>query len=297
MRASVREVFFDYTAGREGFTPFMYCDTLNLVTTGVGNLIDAGPRNGFDISAKAMAPAMGLPWKFKAPGWTSKNPVAGERASQEEIREAWTRTKLKEQESPGFNQKGGFAYAGFQPLTLDLEALKTLFNKTLTSFDASLSKHYPGYEVWPADAQLAILSMSWAMGPAFHPALGFSSFFNAVNAEDFEAAKAASVFKGGGALEDESKPPRDAKLISRNAAHQIMFQNAANVVKGGGDRDLVFFPISGGPATPATVPAGRGGIANISGKAPILGAATFGVAGAGILGWGLYEYLKGRKKR
>jgi len=98
MRQSVKDIFFDFSAGHEGFTPFMYCDILNLVTTGIGNLIDNGPRNGFDISNVAMAPAMGLPWKFKGPGWTSKNPVAADTASQADIREAWIRTKLKEQE-------------------------------------------------------------------------------------------------------------------------------------------------------------------------------------------------------
>ena len=108
MRQVIKDTFFDFTAQREGFTPFMYADTVNLVTTGVGNLIDLGPRNAFDISAKAMSPAMSLPWKLKGPGWTAKNPIVAGPASQDEIRESWIRTKLKEQETPGFNKGGGF---------------------------------------------------------------------------------------------------------------------------------------------------------------------------------------------
>jgi hypothetical protein len=300
MRASVRNAFFDYTAGREGFTPFMYADTLNLVTTGVGNLIDAGARNGMDTSAQAMAPAMGLPWHHKAGGWSPKNPVTdGIRASESEIRAAWIQTK-----EAGMQAKGGFAYQNLTRLSLDIEGLKTLFNKTLNSFDASLSKHYPGYENWPADAQLAILSMSWAMGPAFHPVLGFAPFFEAVGREDFAAAAPASVFKGGGALEDPNKPPRDVKLISRNAAHQIMFANAANVVKAGGDRESLFFPIKGGIATPVAPAATPGGVLAPFGTAltnfkpnprVTLGAAA-GVAGAGLLGYGLFAWWKESKR-
>jgi hypothetical protein len=286
MRKSVQDVFFDFSAQHEGFTPFMYCDTLNLVTTGIGNLIDAGVRNAFDISDRAMAPAMSLPWKFKGPGWTSKNPVAADTASQADIKEAWIRTKLQEQNVPGFSQRGGFAYAGLTPLTLDLQGLKTLFNKTLTSFDSTLNSRYPGYESWPADAQLAILSMSWAMGPAFN----FPAFKAAVTNLDFRKAAELSFFKGGGGtLENRT---------GRNRENVLMFTNAADSLKGGVDPDRLFFP--GSPATsPGVLPSAA--IANISsikgiGKRVAQGAAPVAaVAAVGAIGWGIWEWWKDRK--
>ena len=238
MRQVVRNAFFDYTSKREGFTPFMYCDTLNLVTTGVGNLIDAGSRNGFDISDSAMAPAMGLPWRIKGPGWTKNNPVAIGTANAEQVRGAWIATKLQAQVDPGFNTRSsGFAYTNLTQVTLDMEGLKALFNKTLNSFNAKLNERYPGYENWPADAQLAILSMSWAMGPSFN----FPDFKRAVDREDFEAAIPHAFFKGGGDLLGNP-------ATSRNAAHVIMFRTAAAVVKAGADRDLLFFPGAGNPS-------------------------------------------------
>jgi hypothetical protein len=265
VRPVIRDTFFDFTAQREGFTPFMYADTLNLVTTGVGNLIDAGPRNGFDISAGAMAPAMGLPWKFKAPGWTSKNPVASGAASATDIREAWIRTKLQEEQIPGFNQKGGFAYAGLTPLTLDLDGLRALFNRTLASFDKVIASRYPGYETWPADAQQMILSMAWAMGPAFN----FPAFKDAVDRRDFDAAAPLSFFKGGGGTPD--------RPTGRNAENQIMARNAAMIERTGTDPDRLIFPGTSGAVAP-----GGGVVASTFGAGLQIPLASVALAAAGI---------------
>ena len=274
MRPVVQEAFFDFTASREGFTPFMYADTLNLVTTGVGNLIDAGPRNAFDISSAAMAPAMALPWKFKGAGWTSKNPVTAGPASREEIREAWIRTKLREQDEPGFNKRGGFAYAGFQPLTLGLEDLRSLFNRTLASFDRKLSERYPGYESWPADAQMALLSMAWAMGPSFN----FPAFKEAADRLDFRKAAELSFFKGGGGTPDAR--------TGRNRENVIMFTNAADALKAGINPDRLFFPAAVG-SSPGTSPAGRAGfdVSSLGVRVPLITAAlAIGTTAALVFG-------------
>jgi len=290
MRQSVRDMFFDYTAGREGFTPFMYCDTLNLVTTGVGNLIDAGPNHNPGnnspsivrarlnnvVSAGAMQPAMSLPWRLKAPGWSSKNPLAGDLVSPSEVADAWTKVKRQNEVVPDFSQQGGFKYAGLTNLTLDMSGLKSLFSRTLNSFDATLRKTYSGYEEWPADAQLATMSMSWAMGPAFFPVLGFTAFKQAVDRLDFQAAAIHSVFKGGGGLLDPA---------SRNFAHNIMFNNAHAVVKAGAGRDRIYFPGAGPTSSAVSV------VSKLR-----FGDAAVGVLGSGLLGWTLYDWWKGRNR-
>lgn len=300
MRQVVRDTFFDFTAQREGFTPFMYCDTLNLVTTGVGNLIDNGARNGFDISANAMAPALSLPWKIKGPGWTSKNPVAAGDASQAEIRESWIRTKLKEQESPGFNKRGGFAYSGFQPLTLDMAGLKDLFSKTMNRFDATLAARYSNYADWPADAQLALMSMAWAMGPGFN----FPSFKAATDVLDFKSAAIRSFFKGGGGTLEAPGGDPEMSRSGRNLDNFHMFNTADAVVKAGADRDRLFFPggfSAGGGQLPSngTGPgqSGPGVIAPTSIVAKAEKTALFGAgaAAAGLLGWEAFKWWDGRR--
>lgn len=297
MRQIVKDKFFEFTAGREGFTPFMYCDILNLVTTGVGNLIDAGPNHNPGgnsssavrarlndvVSAAAMTPAMKLPWRLKGPGWTSKNPVVGELVSPSEIADAWTKVKLQNVAVPDFSQRGGFAYAGLTNLSLSMEDLKALFNRTLTSFDATLQSKYPGYENWPADAQLALLSMSWAMGPNFN----FPAFREAAIREDFRAAAQQSFFKGGGGTMENR--------AGRNAENVIMFTNAADVVKGGVDRDRLFFPgtvaTTPGVLSPPKVAAAASTNPRI-GDVAVIGA---GAAAAGWAGWELFKWYDGRR--
>lgn len=292
MRQVIKDTFFDFTAKREGFTPFMYCDTLNLVTTGVGNLIDAGARNGFDTSPTAMAPALGLQWFTKGDGWTVKNPVTGSPLSQQAVINAWIATKLQEQSQPGFNKKGGFAYQNLTNATLSMDGLKALFLKTMLSFDAVLQKRYPTYQAAPSDAQNAMMSMAWAMGPAFN----FPAFKAAVDANDWEKAGQLSFFNGGGgSLNNRS---------GRNAENVIMFNNAAEVQRAGGDFDRLFFPngvTSGGGVGPNSTPsgggaAGAGAIAKI--PAPSLkttGLVIGGTAAAGFAGWGIFEL--GKRKR
>lgn len=281
----------------------MYCDRLNLVTTGIGNLIDASARNSFDTSPAAMAPAMNLPWKFKAPGWTSKNPLAGGAASPGDIQAAWITTKLQEQNQPGFNKKGGFAYAGLTPLTLDMNGLLTLVSNKLTSNNATLVKNYPGFEALPADAQMGLLSMSWAMGASFWPALPidgkvphipeFQAFKDAIDKLDFISAAIHSQFKGGGSITDAGQP--GIRPASRNHDLDIMFRNAAASVKAGADPDQLFFP--------GTSVSGSGGllsnpgIASTSIFSPTPGHIIGGAIVAGLFGFGLREYLKDRKPK
>jgi hypothetical protein len=291
MRQIIKDTFFDFTAQREGFTPFLYADTLNLVTTGVGNLVDAGPNNNNAagnmpsverarlnnvVSAAAMDPAMRLPWRLKGPGWTSKNPVAGPLVSPSEIADAWTRVKRQNEVSPDFSQKGGFAYAGLTNLTLDMQSLKDLFSRTLISFDARLAKDFAGYETYPADAQLAMLSMAWAMGPGY--ASRFPAFRVAVQKRDFDAAAGVSYFKGGGGTPENR--------TGRNKDNALMFHNAAMVERTGASPDSLIFPGTSGSVGGSVIPSIDSGTV---GKV-VLGSAA---ASLGVwAGWKIWETIR-----
>lgn len=230
MREAIKKAFFDYTVSHEGYTPFMYADSLNLVTTGVGNLIDASARNSRDTSPSAMAPAMKLPWKLKGDGWTSKNPTVGRLATPEEVIEEWSNVKL----DPMQGKNGGFAYANKTKLTLSMEDIQSLFDETREKMENALrSKYFPNYDEWPADAQVAIMSMSWAMGPEN---LGnqFVNLRNALNQNppNFAAAAKSAEIKNFGSLSSPN---------TFNGRNYTMFMNAADVQANGGDRDTLFF--------------------------------------------------------
>jgi hypothetical protein len=253
MLPQLTQPFINYSIKHEGFTPFMYCDVLNLVTTGIGNLIDMGPnhnqkgmatadvaRLNTEVSPAAMAPAMGLPWKHKGSGWSSKNPVVGAPLSQSEIAAAWTATKQANsvnggKTGKGLSQDGGFSYAGLTDATLDMQAISDLVSRTMASFNKTLVSHYPDFDKWPADAQFAVMSFSWANGPAFQTK--FPQFNAALLAQDWDTCITQGQFRGGGSVTDPA---------SRNHDNAIMFKNASDVAKGGGDRTSLIFPGSGG---------------------------------------------------
>ncbi len=275
MHSSVRDALPDYLLDHEGRgTNYLYADTLNLVTTGVGNLVDFGPRNSTAISAQAMAPALALPWKHPD----------GSRASREEIAEAWTRVKLA-----GYSQSGGGPTGPYPRLTtirLDEEGMVSLYETALASAETQLRKDFPNWDDLPADAQMAMLIMAWAMGSAFRYGgeKGFPKFGRAIDAQDFDTAAEESFFnvQGGGTKDSRS---------GRNADIAVMFANAADAVKGGVDRGQLFFSGSA-PSSHRVFPRS---VASVSGSAvnPWIG----GIGGALIIAGGAFMAWDQKRKR
>ena len=84
-------------------------------------------------------------------------------------------------------------------------------------------------ENWPADAQLGVMSMAWAMGAGF---LGsFPAFTQALNASppDYAAAKANAGFRGSG-------------VATRIAADAICFQNAHDAQAADASPETLYYP-------------------------------------------------------
>jgi hypothetical protein len=269
----------------------MYADTLNMVSTGIGNLIDVGrfdasqspsavrARNNNEVSARAMAPAMSLPWKFKGAGWTAKNPVAGDDASPSDIAAEWTRVKQLNEVIPDFSQRGGFAYAGSSVLTLTADDVRELFEKTATSYATILKGYYPNWDEWPADAQFAALSMAWGMGPNF-PSF-YPSFSRAVRNLDFDTAAEESFFKyvQGGTKEER---------LNRNADNEHAFKLAAQVIRDGLDRDELLFS-DGIGSLPAGSPGTHAPSKSSKGGSTLRVVAGLGLGTAGL--YGLYRWV------
>jgi GH24 family phage-related lysozyme (muramidase) len=204
MHPSVLQAFEPFSTKFEGFLPYMYLDIKGLVTTGMGNLIDP------------IGEALRLPWKRPD----------GSLASQDEIRAAWNAVKARTDLAPKFGQ----AFAGVTTLRLDKEGIEQLIARRLKENEDYLRTKFPGYGTWPADAQLGLHSMAWAMGPGFK----FPAFEAAVNREppDFHAAAAASHMNDAG----------NPGLTSRNKANFELFTNAARVLEQGGDPSTLYWP-------------------------------------------------------
>lgn len=212
MKLAVSAYFMRFTGPLEGVVPFMYCDVLGLVTTAVGVLCDS-------VSA-----ALAMPWR--RPDGTA--------ASEQEIREDWMRVKARQD----LKLRGGMAYAAVAHLRLDAAGVEAVTLGKLRVMESELVRRFPEFHLWPADAQLATLSMAWACGPWFR----FPALERALRMMDFaEAAKTCHINTDGpdgiaGTLDD------NRGVIPRNVANKAMYRNAAIVMEKAMDADVLYFP-------------------------------------------------------
>jgi len=201
MFASVQSAFPSFSTQFEGRVPFMYLDVLGLVTVGVGNLIDP------------VQTAQALPFQFRnKPGI----PNPGARATPDQIAAEWQALK----NNPSLKTKGYKACDPIAQLELADDAIDALIMERLGKNEAFLKRQqwFIGFDNWPADAQLGLLSMAWAMGPG-GPG-GFSKFRSACQNLDFNGAAAECKMNEAG----------NPGLIPRNNANFTLFSNAAIVL-------------------------------------------------------------------
>lgn len=197
----------------EGAVPYMYLDIAGLVTVAVGDLIDP------------VELAAALPFRFK-----DKSGIAnpGALASKDEIAAEWHRIKS----DPVLAQQGHTACAPLTDLELDGEAISQLIAKRLAANETALKRQhaFKAFDSWPADAQLGLLSMAWALGPAGFDR--FPSFTAACRRLDFKHAAAQSKIAETG----------NPGIIPRNRANFILFSNAAAAVAEGHDLAALHYP-------------------------------------------------------
>jgi hypothetical protein len=192
MQPAVRNAWRAFNQPFEGLTSWMYLDIRGLVTTGMGNLIDPLPA------------ALELTWRHE-------DDTA---AAQADVIAEWNRIK----ENIALAHQGALAARAIASLHLADSDINALILRRLAS-DEAIVKAYPafaGLEEWPADAQLGLMSMAWAMGAGFGP--HFPNFSHACAARDFATA----------ATDCEMDASANPALARRNAADRQAFLLAAN---------------------------------------------------------------------
>jgi hypothetical protein len=217
MFPSVQSGFPAFSARFEGRVPFMYLDVKGLVTVGVGNLVDP------------VVAAQTLPFCFKnRTGITAP----GSPATPDQIANEWQTLK----NNADLKTAG---YKACEPLTqLELSdaAIDSLVLDRLSKNESFLKRQpwFIGYDTWPADAQLGLLSMAWAMGPA-GPG-GFPNFRTACQRLDFNTAASECKMNEAG----------NPGVAARNQANFTLFSNAAIVLAGaaqaGLQRPTLYYP-------------------------------------------------------
>jgi hypothetical protein len=168
----------------------MYLDCKGLVTIGLGCLIDPESL------------ARPLPFRFKG----SDKP-----ADPAAIGEEWHRVKDNQ-----LLAKQGYKMAGrVTQLYLTGEGIDQLARRRIESFEATLRKYLPEWDHWPANAQLATMSMAWAMGAGFVPK--FKNWWTMAKTQNWPGCAKCCGMNATG----------NVGLIPRNKANVALF-NAAD---------------------------------------------------------------------
>jgi hypothetical protein len=206
MNPDVQRQFSSFTERFEGHVDFMYLDVKGLVTIGRGNLIDP-----VDV-------AVSLPFVLKSDPATA--------ATREQVAAEWASVKGR----TDLKMRGGVAFGAVTKLAITEETLTDLVSRKLSSNVATLKNSFPDFDTWPADAQLGVLSMAWAMGPAFSHM--FPHFTQTCLGRDWVGA-------ANNCKMDETGNPG---LKPRNAANVVLFGNAGCVDARGLDPQTLYFP-------------------------------------------------------
>jgi GH24 family phage-related lysozyme (muramidase) len=217
---SVRDIWTEFNEPLEARLPFMYLDVKGLVTTGLGNLIDAtGPpplRPPTDSERSAShAIARQMQWLT----------ADGSAASPDQIDAEWDQIKERLDQA----RFGGGTFKRFANLFLGDDEIDRIVFEKLDQMESVLRNRAPfaGFDDFPADAQLGLLSMAWGMGPMFK----FPKFQEFVAAGDWNGAATECRFQ-----------PDQGTITTRNDRDQLLFRNAGAVIDNGLDPATLVWP-------------------------------------------------------
>jgi peptidoglycan hydrolase-like protein with peptidoglycan-binding domain len=212
IRQAVIDAFTGYSQGLEGAgTNFMYTDSKGYVTTGIGDLIDP------------VSSALPLPWK--------RNGVL---VSQDDIINAWTTVKN------AWPDVQSYACASLTDIRLDSEGMAALVARQIKANHEVLITEFPSYVSWPADAQMAMHSISWEWGAGFPRVWGQNGldFKAALNSTKPDFLKAADIMTQASIHEESINPG----TIKRDADNRVMFTNAAQAQTKKANYNTLFYP-------------------------------------------------------
>jgi hypothetical protein len=154
MRQNVKDIWLRFSAELEGRVHILYLDKKGLVSTAIGNMI---PNPDELCNSK-------YPFRH---GW------AGNLADCNEKKNGWNVIKGKPPNQPAGRTKDeedNSVYGKACDLRLSDEAIDSLVWAKTAMFENALRAEFPGYDNFPSDAQLGLLSMAWPgsfLGPFF----------------------------------------------------------------------------------------------------------------------------------
>jgi GH24 family phage-related lysozyme (muramidase) len=195
MKQAVIDNFLTWTERFESFTTWFYLDIKGLVTIGFGNLVDP----------------------FATTAGLSFVNADGTPASPAQVQGAWQAVKRLQ----GLAPEGGGTFARFTTVRATRDSINALCQGKLALIDKHVRAYFPEWDDFPADGQLLVCSMCWAMGDGAFA--HWPHFVAAVNAGDWLAV---ATPHGTPASCQMSEVGQNASFKQRNAANLALATSA-----------------------------------------------------------------------
>ncbi|GHF36282.1 peptidoglycan-binding protein [Streptomyces griseosporeus] len=176
MYQSVRDYWIPFNDPLEGRVHWMYLDQRGWVSTGIGNKIDETARPNTAPTAaeraRSLAEANELRWQE----------ADGAPAGPDRIAAEWDAVKARLDLAP----QGHRAFERLTSLRVDDSEIDRHVYTKLDQMESYLLRRaeFADCDTWPANAQLATLSVCWALGPGF----AFPKFAGHVSAREWSGA-------------------------------------------------------------------------------------------------------------
>jgi GH24 family phage-related lysozyme (muramidase) len=204
------EEYEGFSKPLEGRVPGMYCDILGLITCAVGNLIDTRTAGTYPTAL------------VEAIRWTLAD---GSRAPLDAVRADWW--KLKQNAAHYAKLHWKYALAATK-CRLSEEEIDRIVKERLAINEAEMRKAFADWDTWPADAQLVVMSMCWAVGTGWLQK--FPRFARLVKAQDWAAAAAFDDPKNPkGNWPGKIREAGNPGVVPRNLKNRFCLLNAATV--------------------------------------------------------------------
>jgi GH24 family phage-related lysozyme (muramidase) len=162
------EQAISYFSTHEGRVPYMYLDSVGLVTVGVGRMLSS------------MEDAQSLPFVTRG-----TNVPAGPAT----IGLEWQTIKQQEKD------RIASYYEQFTMLDLPSSAIDAELAKDIEEFSAALRQRFPGFNLYPDSVQLGIIDMAYSMG-AHELFRDYPKFCAAVDSQDWPVCAAECSREG-----------------------------------------------------------------------------------------------------
>lgn len=228
MRQSAIDGFVVFSKRLEGWANWMHLDTLGLVSCGMGNKCDASDTPSCTDPASC---ALILPW-LTGPSGPPGDPTndTGSPADEATVRSNWQTVKARQDLCNVHD--GGACWRPLTNIHLSDDGIKQFVTQQIAANEVGIRQAFPNYDNWPADAQLAIMSMAWARGAVF-PGFGqnrYPKLTASLQQGDFATAATQCLVN-----------PNVGTIVLRNAANAHLFNNAATTQTNGLDLDHLSF--------------------------------------------------------